>query len=104
MPRSWTAELDDAVAALRVQREAAADATWEFSCECDRPDCSERVVLSLAQYQALKKRPDLVLAAGHEESRMQRDGRLAEAFMWRALKRIASASGRDADAAEPDGR
>src|SRR5689334_19982283 len=72
------ADLEDAVAALR-ELAAAREAAQEFLCECDRPDCHERVVLSVAEYEALRGRRELVLAVGHEESPEQRARRLAGA-------------------------
>jgi hypothetical protein len=61
-------------------REPGRGATWEFVCECDREDCDEHVVLSLAEFERLRERRDLVLAAGHSESSAQRARRMAAAL------------------------
>jgi len=70
-------ELPGADAGLRQEIEPDRSATWEFICECNRPDCEARVVLSLPQYEALRARRDRVLAPGHEETHGQRARRIA---------------------------
>jgi len=67
-------------AVLRPNGEPGHGATWEFVCECDREDCNEHVVLSLAEYERLRERRDLVLAAGHSETPVQRARRMAAAL------------------------
>jgi hypothetical protein len=73
--------LVDPVAALLRQPDAEPDASWEFVCECERPDCTERVVLSFAEFETARQRRDLVLAPGHEESRTARARRIARALV-----------------------
>jgi hypothetical protein len=55
-------------------------ASWEFVCECERPDCNERVILSPAEFEGIKARRDLVVAPGHEESAAMRARRIAHAL------------------------
>jgi hypothetical protein len=50
-------------------------------CECERPDCKERVILSFAEYKGARQRRDLVLAPGHEASRTARARRIARALV-----------------------
>jgi hypothetical protein len=61
-------------------------------CECERPDCNERVILSPDDYAAIKKRRDLVVAAGHEESAAMRARRIAHALRDEAQALQAQAS------------
>ena len=48
-------------------RSTAADAEWDFMCECGRPGCDTRVRLSLAAYEALLAERTPVLAPGHAQ-------------------------------------
>lgn len=43
-----------------------ADATYDFLCECSDPSCSERVVLTPAEYEHVRAEPTrFVVAKGH---------------------------------------
>jgi hypothetical protein len=39
---------------------------WEFTCECGSPGCRVAVSMTLAEYEALRKAGDPVLAPGHQ--------------------------------------
>jgi hypothetical protein len=45
--------------------------TWAFLCECGRPNCRERVDLSLADYEEIRGDGKRVLAPGHALSRSE---------------------------------
>jgi hypothetical protein len=57
-------------------RSAESTLQWEFLCECGRPDCSGRVLLTLAEYEAIRDGGAGVLAAGHRRSQTARAKRL----------------------------
>jgi hypothetical protein len=64
---------------LDVARESiSAEQEWEFFCECGRPDCEERIALTLAAYVALYDSGRPVLAHGHRLSQVERARRLRE--------------------------
>ena len=45
----------------------------EFLCECGRPDCLERVIVRLDDYEAIRAHPDrFVLVFGHEQLEVDR--------------------------------
>jgi len=48
-----------------ASRSAERSGEWEFLCECGHVACSERVLLTLRSYEALRRRGDDVLAPGH---------------------------------------
>ena len=54
------------------------DEEWEFFCECGRPDCEERVKLTVAAHSALDDGQSAVLAPGHRLSQIERARRLME--------------------------
>ena len=42
------------------------DATYDFLCECSDPTCTERVVLTRAEYEDVRSKPTrFVVAKGH---------------------------------------
>ncbi len=46
---------------------------YEFLCECSRPDCVERLSLTLRQYGDIRARPRVfVVAEGHEVEEIER--------------------------------
>ena len=50
-----------------------ADSGPEFVCECADEDCTERVRLSLGEYERLRANPRFfVVRTGHEEERIER--------------------------------
>ena len=53
------------------------DEAWDFLCECGADDCQDWVTLRLAQYEALQRVEEPILAPGHTLSRAQRSRRRA---------------------------
>lgn len=52
--------------------------TWNFLCECGIDGCQEWVTLQLAEYEALQRADDPILAPGHTLTRGQRSRRKAK--------------------------
>ncbi len=45
----------------------------EFLCECGRPDCLERIVVQLDEYESIRAHPDrFILVLGHDEPDVDR--------------------------------
>ena len=53
------------------------DETWDFLCECGADECQEWVTLKVAQYEALQRADEPILAPGHTLSKGQRSRRRA---------------------------
>jgi hypothetical protein len=53
------------------------DETWDFLCECGGGDCQEWVTLRVAEYEALQRADEPILASGHTLSQGQRIRRKA---------------------------
>jgi hypothetical protein len=51
--------------------------TWDFLCECGADDCQEWVTLRVAEYEALQRADEPILASGHTLSLGQRSRRRA---------------------------
>jgi hypothetical protein len=51
--------------------------TWDFLCECGLDVCQEWVTLRIAEYEALQRAGDPVLASGHTLSQGERSRRRA---------------------------
>jgi hypothetical protein len=50
-----------------------AETAYEFLCECSRPDCVERISLTVRQYGDIRARPRVfVVAEGHEIAEIER--------------------------------
>jgi hypothetical protein len=56
---------------------SAAEALWEFMCECGDPACQATATLTLAQYEELRDGGRPLLADGHELDRAARARRSA---------------------------
>jgi hypothetical protein len=52
--------------AERLERSGSDGKEWSFMCECGDASCHERVHLSVAEYEELKRQGRPVLAAGHD--------------------------------------
>jgi hypothetical protein len=52
-------------AALRFEGIQPGPDRWDFTCECGTPDCRVTVSLTTAEYEALQKAHEHVLAPGH---------------------------------------
>jgi hypothetical protein len=45
----------------------------EFLCECGRPDCLDRIVVELEEYEAVRAHPDrFLLVFGHDQPEVDR--------------------------------
>ena len=51
--------------------------TWAFLCECGDDQCQEWVTVPVAQYEALQRADQPILAPGHTLSKPQRSRRKA---------------------------
>jgi hypothetical protein len=59
-------EVNERIAEAARQIQAVPDA--EFLCECGRPDCLDRVLLPLEEYELIRAYPArFVLIPGHEQ-------------------------------------
>ena len=65
------------MAVKRFDLSGLEDDTWDFLCECDADDCQEWVTLQVAQYEALQRADEPVLAPGHTLTKAQRNRRKA---------------------------
>jgi hypothetical protein len=64
-------EVNERIAEAAKQTLVLPDA--EFLCECGRPDCLERVVVPLDEYEAIRSYPDrFLLVFGHEQPEVDR--------------------------------
>jgi hypothetical protein len=61
------------------------DEDWGFICECSDPDCQQRVELTLAEYDALRRRGEPLLAAGHALTRPEQARRAAAELRAQSL-------------------
>jgi hypothetical protein len=59
-------EVNSSIRALAVQLESAEPSTWQFVCECGEVSCTERVGLSIADYDAIRNADTALLAPGHQ--------------------------------------
>lgn len=58
---------------------AAAEAKWQFMCECGADDCTALVRLTVPEYDLLKDAGAPVLADGHQQPRAARERRYIRA-------------------------
>ena len=58
--------------------------TWEFICECGTVQCQERISLSLAAYEELRRTDTPILAEGHALSRPQMARRRSQTLIEEA--------------------
>src|SRR2546430_2835611 len=58
----------------RISRTVAHDdQTMEYLCECDGPDCYERVRATREEYESVRAEPThFIVVAGHEDPRVER--------------------------------
>ena len=58
------------------QTVAPSDQTMQYLCECDRPDCYERVQASRKEYESVRAdATHFIVLAGHEDRLVERVGR-----------------------------
>jgi hypothetical protein len=64
------------------QRVAPSDQAMEYLCECDRPDCYERVKASREEYESVRAEPThFIVLAGHQDPRLERVAYSNERFL-----------------------
>ena len=61
-------EVNERIEATALSHRGLEDGhVYEYFCECSRTECAELVPLTIAQYEALRTRPNrFALVAGHE--------------------------------------
>src|SRR5947208_1696921 len=78
---------------------APSDQTMEYLCECDRPDCYERVKASRDEYESVRADPThFIVLAGHEDRRVERVADSNERFL---IVEKRGAAARDAVETDP---
>ena len=71
----------------------------EYLCECDRPDCYERVKASRDEYESVRADPThFIVLAGHEDRRVERVADSNERFL---IVEKRGAAARDAVETDP---
>ena len=64
-------EVNERIAEAAKRTQVLPDA--EFLCECGRPDCLERVLVPLDEYEQIRAYPErFVLVGGHEQLEVDR--------------------------------
>ena len=90
----------------RIERAAQshrfdADQGVPFICECADPDCNETVMLSLADYEAVRAHADrFFLLAGHEDAGESQE-RILEAKQGYAVVEKTGTAGAEAERLDP---
>ena len=60
-------DVNERVKSFDVAQGASGDKEWEFLCECADPDCTERISMSLREYEAVRSSPiTFAVVPGHE--------------------------------------
>jgi hypothetical protein len=78
--------------------EVGADGRTPFLCECDDPDCTELLQLTLDEYEHVRSRANwFVAAVGHDA----RSGRMVEEHRGYAIIEKSGAAGRIAEEENP---
>jgi hypothetical protein len=81
------------------QTVAEDDSMMEYLCECDRPDCYDRVKATRSEYEAVRaESTHFILLLGHEDARIERVVFSNERFLTVEKQ---GAAGRDADESDP---
>jgi hypothetical protein len=74
--RKVNERIDDVSASVDLD-----DRQMEFLCECDRPDCYEKVNATRAEYESLRAVPThFIVLPGHEDPRVERVAYSTERF------------------------
>jgi hypothetical protein len=77
------------------------DALMEYLCECDRPDCYDRVNATRSEYEAVRaESTHFIVLPGHEDPRVERVALSNERFM---IVEKQGAAARDAEENDPRG-
>jgi hypothetical protein len=78
---------------------ASDDQLMEYLCECDRPDCYERVKASRQEYESVRAEPThFIVLAGHEDRHVERVAFSNERFL---VVEKQGAAARDAEETNP---
>jgi hypothetical protein len=81
------------------QTVAEDDSMMEYLCECDRPDCYDRVKATRSEYEAVRaESTHFIVLPGHEDSRIERVVFSNERFLTVEKQ---GAAGRDAEESDP---
>ncbi len=81
------------------QAVAQDDSMMEYLCECDRPDCYERVKTTRSEYEAVRaESTHFIVLAGHEDPRVERVVLSNERFL---IVEKQGAAARDAEESDP---
>jgi hypothetical protein len=76
-------------------------AMMEYLCECDRPECYERVRATRSEYESVRAdATHFIVLPGHEDRRVERVALSNERFM---VVEKQGAAGRDAEENDPRG-
>jgi hypothetical protein len=59
------ADVNARISKLASEQNGDAGERWEFVCECGRPGCEKRVLLSVVDYETLVRKGRAVIAEGH---------------------------------------
>jgi len=66
----------------RVQLYGGGEARFGIVCECDREDCSERLTVTVSEYEDVRADPRLFFVVpGHEDLRIERVTRNNELYL-----------------------
>jgi hypothetical protein len=81
------------------QTVAEDDSMMEYLCECDRPDCYDRVKATRSEYEAVRaESTHFIVLPGHEDSRVERVVFSNERFLTVEKQ---GAAGREAEESDP---
>ena len=81
------------------QAVAEDDSMMEYLCECDRPDCYERVKATRSEYEAVRAEcTHFIVLPGHEDPRVERVALSNERFV---IVEKQGAAAQDAEESDP---
>lgn len=81
------------------QAVAQDDSMMEYLCECDRPDCYERVKATRSEYEAVRaESTHFIVLAGHEDLRVELVALSNERFL---IVEKQGAAAQDAEESDP---
>jgi hypothetical protein len=79
-----------------VERE---DPVMEYLCECDRPDCEEKVNATRAEYETVRSEPThFIVSVGHQDPSVERVFASNDRFL---IVEKQGAAARDAEETDP---
>ena len=69
---AWFREVNERLEDRAADREAASE-TFEVVCECAREECTERIAITFADYEAVRSQPTrFVVLSGHVDPSCER--------------------------------